>query len=548
MATRRWWLSPPVIGVAAYAAVALLYAMVVVVQLTTGNIAAVVPPSVARRLVVRGLDGTIPLVAAYNILLAVAPLALIALPGFRTLSEDVWGAVRGRLDARAALVLTAASGAVIALYLAVWQDGVLPGHVERVRWFTDQIPDATPVEPAILVRLQYLVSRVVDIRYSLPIVNALFPVLLMWGLTVGFGRASALPVALATLVVVSTHSPLHYASGLDGEIAAASFALLGLLAVARGRVVLGLFLIWLGLLVKATAVFFLVSAAAILAWRWWRGRFDVRTLVAPVPLGLGAFLVFYYVNFILYVIWRGGTYLVQAASQPFFVHPLRRFADDFGDQFLAVTVLALAAFVVARRDRSLLAYLASSLVLLRCLSRLSGDSYTLFFVPLLVVLVAALFGGIAARWPRHGVAACVLLAAVAIAFNAQWFLRHRDGFISRRTLQWDALMRSVGEAVPPGGEVLYRQISPKYDQERLGRRDLRFTHLPEDPAEVRRRLATPAARLYLAVAFEVDGVMAAALNDAGYRPFFVPVGPPAYPILVFLRTTVPDPATAAKKS
>jgi len=127
------------------------------------------------------------------------------------------------------------------------------------------------------------------------------------------------------------------------------------------------------------------------------------------------------------------------------------------------------------------------------------------------------------------------LASAAIAFNAQWFVRHCDQFISRRTLQWDALMQSVREAVPPGGEVLYRKISPKYDLERLGRRDLRFSFLPEDHEEVRRRLAAPEARLYLAPAFDVDGLTAYTLNHAGYRPFFVPVGPPGYPILVFLR-------------
>ncbi len=516
----------------AFSAVNLAYAAVVIRLAADGRLGEAVPASIARRLVVDGLDFTSPLVLGYNLALALAPLALFLIPDFRALCCEAAAVGAERLGrAGTAPLLAAGSLLVAAAYLVVWPDALLPFSQERVRWFTDQIPDATPLDQPLLVRAQYLLRLAVDIRWTLPLLNALFPVALLWGLAALFGGG---PAVAAICVVFLGWGPLHNSTGADGELAAATFGLLGLLAVVRGRVRLGVFFLWFALLWKATALYYVVAAAGFLLSR--RGQREPwQGLRSPAVAALGGFLLLYYANYAVLLGRRGVGYLVYAAGQPFFVYPLERFGADLVGVYLAATALAIAGLLLSARRIPALLYLAAGLVALRCTSRVAGGYYTLFFAPLLAALAAVLF---ARLLEKHGTARRAVVAALvigALVVNAAGFARWREQDLSRRNLGWDALVRDLAADLPRGAQVLYREASPRYDLIRVGRADLRFVYLPEDREATLTLLESPGPKAYLAPASDLDADAKRRLAESGFRVLRTPFGPPGKPFVALVR-------------
>ena len=528
-------LSPPALCVLAVCLVNGTYTLIAAWSAATTGLTAVVPPSVARRLGVAGLNLTVPLVFTYNALLALGSLLLFLVPDFRRMTMESAELVRSRLG-RAPVVAVCAAGSLLvaAVYLAIWSDAMLPMYQERVRWFTDQIPDATPVDQAVLVRAHYLLRLLGDIRYTVPLLNAVFPAALLWFLAAYFGGRSAVWVNLAVLAVLCSYGAAYYSTGADAEIPAAVFGMIGLLTVARGRVTLGLFWIWLALLFKSTALYFLVSAVVLALWPRRSRPAAWRELFSPLVGLMGVFLAFYYVNYVIYAATRGVTYLVHVRGDVFFWSPLREFASEIATLYPVILLLCVLALLFARGDRGVLLYATVSLIALRCTARVAGGYYTLFFVPLMMVLVAALFVRLAER--RAGSLVVAALALVAFVSNAVGFVIHRDAVVSRRTMQWDAVIGGIDRALPPGSEVLYRQVSPKYDLERRGRGDLRFVYLPEDRVAALARLEAPGAKAYIAPGLDLSPETDRRLSDGGFRPLLGPVGPHGARFRVFLKS------------
>ena len=83
---------------------------------------------------------------------------------------------------------------------------------------------------------------------------------------------------------------LYNSTGADGEVPAATFALLGLLAVLR-EVRIGAFFLWFALLWKATALCYVVTAAG----SFWRAKTAsvVARLRSPAVVAMGGFLLLY---------------------------------------------------------------------------------------------------------------------------------------------------------------------------------------------------------------------------------------------------------------
>lgn len=508
----------------------LVYASMVIRLGAAGRLSEVVPAAVAKRLVIHGLDLTSLLVLGYNLAIALAPLALFLLPDFRALCCEVSAAISERLK-RAILPLTAGSLVLIAAYLVVWPDALLPFAQERVRWFTDQIPVALPLDQPLLVRAQYLLQLVADIRWTLPTLNALFPVALLWGLAALFGSG---PAVAATLVVFLGWGPLYYSTGADGEVPAATFALLGLLAVLRGRVRIGAFFLWFALLWKATALYYVVTAVGLLLASRNR-RSSWRELRSPAVVAMGGFLLLYYSNYAALFGRRGLGYVVHDASQAFLVYPLERFGADLFTVYLAATALALACLLLRSRRMPALLYVAVALVALRCTARFAGGYYTLFFAPFLAGLVTALFASLLERNGPARRAVVVTLVVGALVLNVAGFVWAREQGLSRRTLDWDPLIRKLAADLPRRTEVLHRKASPRYDLIRLGRDDLRFAYLPEDRGATLALLESSGPKVYLGPAADLDAESIRRLAESDFRVLRAPFGPPDQRFVVLLR-------------
>lgn len=517
--------SPPSLLVLGFCAVNCVYTAIVTWRILHGDVYGVVPPSVARRLVIGGVSLSGPLAIAYNAFFAVAPLVLLRLRDFGALASEAVTIMRERLRGGWALwLLIAVSLVIVAVYVASWPEAILPFEDERVRWFTDQVPDATPVDQPLLVRAHYLARLVGDVRYTLPLLNALFPGALLWGLAIYFGPQSALPVSLAALLVFTNPVSVLYSTGADAEVPAAVFGILGVLAVGRQRWRLGVFLLWFGLLFKVTGLYYAGAGAALILWSMWLGRVAWRELKSPMILCMAGLTVLYYLNYAVYVVHRGVTYAIHTTPYSFFFFPATVFAREFVTTYAAISMLIALAWILVRERRPLLICVPVFVFALRCTALPAGGYYTLFFIPVMAWLVSELF--VWAFAERACVAAWVVPVVVgaALAYHAESFVEKREAFTTPRTMQWNAVVGAIDAALPPGGEVFYRKVSPKYDLLKRGRRDATFIYTTEVPGETERRLTAPGAKVYLAPVDDLDDAARRRLTANGFRPLLKDLG------------------------
>lgn len=528
--------SPPSLLVLSFCAVNCIYTAIVTWRILHGDVDSVVPPSVARRLFIGGVDLGWLLAIAYNAFFAVAPLALLPMRDFNALAGEAVALMRARLPRGWTLwLLIAASLVIAAVYVASWPEAMLAFHDERVRWFTDQVPDATPVDQPLLVRAQYLARLVGDVRYTLPLLNALFPVALLWGLAIYFGRRSALPVSLAALLVFTSPMPVFYSTGADAEVAAAVFGLLGILALGRQRWRLGVFLLWFALLFKVTGLYYAGTGIALFLRSRRLGKVEWREMTSPVLLGMAGLTLLYYLNYAIYVGRRGVTYAVHTTSSAFFFFPATVFAHEFVTRYAAITVLIALAWILVRPRPSFLICVPLLLFALRCTALPAGGYYTLFFAPVMAWLVSELFVWAFATRPRVAAWAVPLVTGAALVSHAVSFVDLREALVTPRTMRWDAVVDAIDVALPAGGEVLYRRVSPKYELLKRNRQDATFIYTTEDPAETERRLTAPGAKVYLAPVSDLDDVARQRLIANGFRPLLQDLGPRRSPFLLWFK-------------
>lgn len=528
--------SPPSLLVLSFCAVNCTYTAIVTWRILHGDVYSVVPPSVARRLLIGGMDLSGPLAIAYNAFFAVAPLALLPMRDFSALAGEAVALMRARLPRGWTLwPLMAASLLIAGVYVASWPEAILAFHDERVRWFTDQVPDATPVDQPLLVRAQYLARLVGDVRYTLPLLNGLFPAALLWGLAIYFGRRSALPVSLAALLVFTSPAPVFYSTGADAEVAAAVFGLLGILAMGRQRWRLGVFLLWVALLFKVTGLYYAGTGIALFLRSRRLGKVEWREMASPVLLGMVGLTLLYYLNYAVYVGRRGVTYAVHTTSSSFFFFPATVFAHELVTRYAAITILIALAWILVRPRRSVLICVPLLLFALRCTALPAGGYYTLFFAPVMAWLVSELFVWAFATRPRVAAWAVPLVTGAALVSHAVSFVDLREALVTPRTMRWDAVVDAIDVALPARGEVLYRRVSPKYELLKRNRQDATFIYTTEDPAETERKLTAPGAKVYLAPVSDLDDVARQRLIANGFRPLLQDLGPRRSPFLLWFK-------------
>ena len=542
MRDRALWLSPPVLALLAAALVNAVWLAAFLAGLLWGDAQYVFPKGlrdvIAARLTVRGVDLTTPAVIAYDVALVLGPLVPLLFPAFRQ-----WARREGELAAawlavhRGLAVRIAVAAAATAIVFVPLSDLTrLPYTQERVRWATDWFPLPVPIDPPLLVRTEYLLTRVLDARYVFVLVTLAFHGLVAAFLIRAFGgMRAAVPVALAYLAVAANWRSFYFLNGAEAELPAAAFGLMGLVAVTRGRYVGAVWAFLVGSLFKATVLYYAFAATGLVLW--WIARRRVRAAELPWGLAVASGLVvLLFWTGLLYNAFqlRGGGYLFATQAYTFVVTPLTVFVADLVANYPAQTALALAGVVWSRLDRVRWAVLAAAILLLRSTAAVAGGYYTTFFIPVIAFLAAAF---VVRMWevPRRGrrLAAGVAAAALAVSVAVYAALPAKSSWISRASSGWDGLIARLERDVPPGATVYFRKVSPRYDLERAGRRDLRFLELSEGEGQVA-TLSRDGPILYVAPYRDLrgaDGPLAA----AGYREIAPPFGSDDDPFVVLLK-------------
>lgn len=503
--------SPATWLIAAVAIVNAAWLVVFVANLSFGDRLYVFPRGLhdilGPRLTIRGIDLSTPVLVLYNLALALLPLTLLLFPEVRRWCAEIgrdarmWSRDRRRVAwaIGIAIVLTA-------VFIVLADHSRLPFVQERVRWATDWFPLPTPIDPPLLVRTEYFVTRIVDARYSFMLADLAFHAGFFVYLVRYFGgRRALVPVALGYVVALSSYRELYYFNGAEAEIPAAVFGLVGLLEVAKGRWGSSSVSFVVGMLFKVTAAFYALPALALIGWRVIRRQLRPREL----PWGLAAMSLFitgaFYVGLVLYAfVLRGGLYLVQGAGDTggtFFIHSVSMFVGEFVTAYPVQTGIAVAGAIWPARDAALLRYAAIGTLLARCIPSASGGYYTMFFVPLWALLAASLFVRLAASRPSWSrtippIAATLAVSSAIVVGIAD--APQRADFPTRVNLGWDGVVATLDRATPHGATVLFRAISPRYDLERRGRHDLNFRDVGESNEATLAQLAQPGPTLYIA--------------------------------------------------
>ncbi|MBI4349627.1 MAG: hypothetical protein HY553_22520, partial [Elusimicrobia bacterium] len=429
----------------------------------------------------------------------------------------LWPALSGR-----SLWTLAAFGTIVLLSLLLADHTRLPFLNERVRWATDWFPLPVPLDPPLLVRTEYLVTRLVDARYAFLLSSLCAHAGLLLYLAQHFGgRRVLVPVTLGYLTAVTSFRSIYFLNGAEAELPAAALGLIGLLETHRGRHVNALVAFTAGLLFKITAGFYAVPAIAIIVIRLARGRIDRSSLpwrAGLVALGMiGLTYVGYALNV---VVLRGGSYVLQGSGQGFLLHSLGTFLAEFVTAYPVQAAVSVAAVALAPRRLELIA-LATSLLVIRSTVAVAGGYYTMFFVPLWALLACTMFVQLweARRVTRRTVTA---LAALALLGNALHYAELPDkiDWMTRSNTGWDQRIALVARETPSGATVLFRKLSPRYDLERSGRHDMTFREMPEDTEASIEALRRSGPVLYLAPGEDIERIGPAALGYRRIEPTF----------------------------
>lgn len=524
MRDRALWLSPPVVVLLAVALVDLVWLGIFLANLVAGDAQYVFPKGlrdvIAARLTVRGVDLTTPAVIGYDVALVAGPLVPLLFPEFRrwARSEGMLAAIWLRAHRTGLAQIAAVCVVVTIVFIPLSDLTRLPYTQERVRWATDWFPLPVPIDPPLLVRTEYLLTRVLDARYAFVLASLAFHGLLLAFLIRAFGGArQALPVGAAYLAVVANWRSFYFLNGAEAELPAAAFALIGLVAVTRRRYVPAVWAFLVGSLFKATTLYYGFAAVGLVAW--WLARRRVRA--SDLPWGLAAAsaaVIGLFWAGLLYNAFglRGGGYLFATQAYTFVVTPLSVFAADLLTNYPAQAALALAGLVWPRDDRVRWIALAVAILVLRSTAAVAGGYYTTFFIPLMAYLGA---GFVVRVWelPGFGRRLALAVSVAALAVNAATYaaLPNKEGWISRANSGWEQLVSTLERDVPQGATVYFRKVSPRYDLERAGRRDLRFFELSEGEGQIA-TLSREGPVLYIAPYRDLrgaDGPLAA----IGYR-------------------------------
>jgi hypothetical protein len=529
----RVWLSPVVWLLLLVAAVNTVWSAVFVFNYAFGDRQYVFPAGLyallAPLLTIRGVDLTFPVVLVYNLSLAVAPLGLLIWPSARDWCERSGASASDRLTRHRASIpmLVAATLATVAVLILIADQTRLPFVQERVRWATDWFPLPTPIENPLFVRYQYILASVLDARFSFLLGNAVFYAILFGFLIDHFGASKALPVGLAMLGVIAHFRFVYFLNGAEAELPAAILGLVGFFLVARRELVGGLMVLTIALMFKPTAIYYAISAGLLVLWWLIRREIPIRRVPWRLAMTAVVALIPFYIGFAYYVVLqRGGTYIFDRPSNPFFVQTASIFLNEFLTVYPAQVAVALFGLVVLPKDRGLLTFLVVSLFLTRSTYTVGGGYYTVFFLPVWVLLAARcliwLQGRISATRPRAVAMAAVFVLLVA-GSAADYLVSRGDLWVNRSNTHWDQLIANLREEIPPGATVYFRKLSPRYDLVRSGRRDLRFFEISEDRDTALTALAAPGPILYMAPYVDLDGPDGP-LKGYGYQEVSPPLG------------------------
>lgn len=511
---RALWYSPPTLFLLFVALVNLLWLAAFMAKLGSDR-QYVFPAGMALEITSRMPSALAPyvdpLVIAFDLALALAPLSPLLFPSYRRWAAPLGVECAGWLGSGRRLAWSFA-GIVVAtaVLVAVADHTRLPFIQERVRWATDWFPLPIPIIPGQIVRLEYFLTRVFDARYTFVLLSAAFlgvlviQILRYWG-----GSRVAVPVLAGVAAVLVHSSPFYYLNGAEGALAGATLGLIGVLQVAARRYVGGAVILMAAMLIRPEEFFYAALAAILVGWRLARRPVHAR----DIPWGFGALcigIVLLHTSGGFAHEWLTQTPGVRDIPSPFaplefyrpggfYVGPAGRFLGEFVRTYPLQLLLTIGGILWAPRDRGLMAFLLVGMTALRPVLGVSGGYYTMLFVPIWALASAGLMVALwdAGRWhigklALNSRAVGSAVAGTVLVVNAFGFADLAHGpWTTRANTNWEGVVERLEQELPIGTTLYFRRLSPRYDLERAGRTDITFRELEEGFAGAVRLLSAP---------------------------------------------------------
>lgn len=360
----------------------------------------------------------------------------------------------------------------------------------RVRWFSDRVPPF-PYDPPFHTRLSLVLSWFLPVEFVSPAISLFCIFLLYLFLIYANGDRAVWSPILLFCVVFSNAYILKNSYFSNIELPTAVFGFIGLFAIMRKKFSVGVLLLTLSCILKITSLFYAIGGGIFMAYHIVRDHRNLKKVNFSLLLICGIFVAFNLAGLFYYILkMRGGPgYIVQTGGAAFWTSSFINFLKVFVSKYLFLTTLATVGILFFKDVRRYFALISLVLVLLlRCISSLSGGYYDLFFVPLLAfpaflgILWSTEKGG--KLQDSFGKLTIIVLAAASV-FQLFFTLEKVNRMnINKCNSNFVGLTRKLSEQLPPNTVVYQRKISLKPYLFRLGRNDLIYFYHSEDKAKV----------------------------------------------------------------
>jgi hypothetical protein len=370
-----------------------------------------------------------------------------------------------------------------ALYLYLGYNTVPTLNARALRFLEDE-PPYIPIEPMLGMLLSFELNWVVPPELVSPLIGLFaFTLLYLFFIYVNEEGGGIIPL---TMLYVFTNGWLVYFSLFGNiELIPAVFGFLGLFAIMRRRYSLGAILLMAGVMIKASALFFVIAAALVIVYHVIRDRRTLKQLNYIVILIAAFYAVWALYGIYLYIYEGRGSasYLFTSQGYIFWITPTIHWLEQYFSRYIYLSVIGLLAIFYKGKYRNTALFLFALVFVVRSISRLWGGYYFLFNIPQLAFLtflgLSFLYRKISrlssyAKWAAIGGLVIVSVTQGIIGFEVY------NSTINRINSNLVELVTQMADELPRGATVAQRRISLQVYFDRLGRNDIEYYRYSEN--------------------------------------------------------------------
>ncbi|NOH00767.1 MAG: hypothetical protein HND47_01695 [Chloroflexi bacterium] len=445
----------------------------------------------------------------YYIALAAAPLYFVFVRAKTDLGEEIleiFTRFVGRFAAHKWIY--ASSVVAVSILFLMTANSHISTYTERDRWiFEDDIP-IVPIDMPILLRMAWALNRFLPMDLSVPVLG-LFAMLLWLAFLIhvhgGEGKQGYLALLVFALTFMNkSFFELLYA---NFELPSALLGWMGLYAIWRRRINLGLFFVVLSTVWKNTGLFQLMAAAVLLVFILFQDRARKEDLLKKFNIPFLIFLILYFILnywgslYYMFALRDGPAYVLASDERIFWFSTFADFIHNLAADYPLVLVLGILGTMTSGMGWFPLLSLGA-LGFVRSFSDLSSVYYPLVFLPGLSFFSYFVLNRLMSLFKMKAgrlLLAFSLLGAAAFPFVGL-FSYYPFG-MNRWNSNFDAFIRKLSFRFPEAGRIYQRDISLKpYLQDRRGvdLDAIEFRSYPEERSDFISELSQPGCKLIIA--------------------------------------------------